>query len=124
MLAAGADQAEQAEMVVLGRALLLMLGVVELRDKAMTVVLVLIAAQIMALAAQVVQEVGRVGGVATEPAAQATHSWMPPVESGSTTGIPYSLKVAQSVQEAGLPAMTPAPLMPALHTQGVAGLLS
>tara|TARA_R110002126_G_scaffold114011_2_gene252582 strand:- start:292 stop:471 length:180 start_codon:yes stop_codon:yes gene_type:complete len=56
VLAAGADQAEQAEMVVLGRALLLMLGVVELRDKAMTVVLVLIALQLMVRAAQVVQE--------------------------------------------------------------------
>tara|TARA_R110002074_G_scaffold91063_1_gene199348 strand:+ start:148 stop:327 length:180 start_codon:yes stop_codon:yes gene_type:complete len=56
VLAAGADQAEQAMTVALGRAEVMELGVVELRDKAMTVVLVLIAAQIMALAAQVVQE--------------------------------------------------------------------
>jgi hypothetical protein len=60
VLAAGAEQAEQAEMVVLGQAQLMrMRGVVELRDKAMTVVLVLLAlavSQLSVRAAQVVQE--------------------------------------------------------------------
>tara|TARA_R110000744_G_C19100191_1_gene533483 strand:- start:347 stop:535 length:189 start_codon:yes stop_codon:yes gene_type:complete len=59
VLAAGPDQAEQAMTVALGRAEVMELGVVELRDKAMTVVLVLLAlavSQLSVRAAQVVQE--------------------------------------------------------------------